>query len=74
MNNLITPVAPWNSDNENQPFVKEKVKAAAHQIFMQIATGRYSFGARLDAERNLADELGIHAYNDPAGFRFSRAL
>ena len=59
MNNLITPVAPWNSDNENQPFVKEKVKAAAHQIFMQIATGRYSFGARLDAERNLADELGI---------------
>ena len=59
MDNSVTAVAPWNKDNANQPFVKEKVKAAAHKIFMQIATGRYSFGARLDAERQLADELGL---------------
>ena len=59
MDNSVAAVAPWNKDNANQPFVKEKVKAAAHKIFMQIATGRYSFGARLDAERQLADELGL---------------
>ena len=59
MENSVTAVAPWNKDNANQPFVKEKVKDAAHKIFMQIATGRYSFGARLDAERHLAEELGL---------------
>jgi DNA-binding FadR family transcriptional regulator len=59
MDNSVAAVAPWNKDDANQPFVKEKVKDAAQQIFMQIATGRYSFGARLDAERQLADELGF---------------
>ena len=51
--------APWEEEGAAPPFAKEKVKAAAQHIFQRIASGDYSFGSRLSAERNLADELGI---------------
>src|SRR6185312_9510710 len=52
-------IAPWEVEGAAPPFAKEKVKAAAHQIFERIASGDYSFGSRLSAERNLAEQLGI---------------
>lgn len=54
-----TLVAPWEKEGADPPFAKEKVKAAARRIFERVASGEYSFGSRLDAERNLADELGL---------------
>lgn len=51
--------APWEMEGADPPFAKEKVKAAAHQIFERIVHGEYSFGSRLNAERNLAEELGL---------------
>lgn len=52
-------VAPWEVEGAAPPFAKEKVKAAAHQIFERIVSGDYSFGSRLSAERNLAEQFGI---------------
>lgn len=52
-------IPPWERDEANPPFVKEKVQAAARKIFERIVGGEYSFGSRLSAERNLADELGM---------------
>lgn len=51
-------IPPWDQSGAKPTFVKEKVKSAAREIFMQIASGRYSFGTRLAAERDLANELG----------------
>lgn len=55
----LTTIPPWELEGSAPPFVKEKIKAAAHKIFEAVATGKYSFGARLDAERVLADDLGL---------------
>ena len=57
--NAPAAVAPWEREGADPPFVKESVKASARQIFMRVASGQYSFGARLDAERSLADEFGL---------------
>ena len=60
MDNSVAAVAPWNKDNANQPFVKEKVKAAAHKIFMQIATGVLSEPALMQ-NANLQTNSALHA-------------
>jgi DNA-binding FadR family transcriptional regulator len=52
-------IAPWDREGAVPPFVKEKVKAAARRMFERIVDGEYSFGSRLSAERNLADEFGM---------------
>lgn len=57
--NASDVIAPWELDGADPPFAKEKVQAAAHKIFERIVGGEYSFGSRLSAERNLADELGL---------------
>lgn len=54
---IASAVPPWEREDADLPFAKEKVKNAALKIFEQILSGRYSYGARLDAERNLADEF-----------------
>ena len=53
------PLPPWEIDNKNQPFVKESVKATAELLFAQIASGHYSFGTRIEAERELASTCGV---------------
>lgn len=55
----LTTVPPWDHEGSSPLFVKEKIKAAAKTVFEAIAAGKYSFGARLEAERVLADELGL---------------
>ena len=57
--NLNVPASPWESDKENQPLVKESVKATADLLFAQIASGQYSYGTRMEAERELAAECGV---------------
>ena len=52
-------VAPWEQEGVDPPFAKEKVKLAARRIFERIVAGEYSFGSRLTAERNFADEFGL---------------
>lgn len=52
-------VAPWEQEGADPPFAKEKVKLAARRIFERIVAGEYSFGSRLMAERNFADEFGV---------------
>lgn len=52
-------VAPWEQEGVDPPFAKEKVKLAARRIFERIVAGEYSFGSRLTAERNFADEFGV---------------
>lgn len=52
-------VAPWEQEDADPPFAKEKVKLAARRIFERIVAGEYSFGSRLMAERNFADEFGV---------------
>jgi DNA-binding FadR family transcriptional regulator len=45
---------PWEIDVTTQPLVKTPVKLIAAQIFNRIASGEYSFGTRIPAERELA--------------------
>ncbi|AGK56276.1 GntR family transcriptional regulator [Hyphomicrobium denitrificans 1NES1] len=52
-------IPPWEQEGVDPPFAKEKVKLAARRIFDRIVTGEYSFGSRLAAERNFADEFGM---------------
>ena len=53
---LDTP--PWDRDHSSQPMVKQRVKDIATQIFNRMASGEYSFGTRIPAERELADTFG----------------
>lgn len=52
-------IPPWEQEGVDPPFAKEKVKLAARRIFERIVSGEYSFGSRLAAERNFADEFGL---------------
>lgn len=56
---LRDPIPPWESDVGSPLFVKEKVKATAAQIFQQIASNQYSYGTRIEAERDLAEQLDV---------------
>ncbi len=56
---LGTTPPPWENDTKSQPFVKEKVKATAGRIFAQITSSQYSYGTRIEAERDLADEFKV---------------
>lgn len=53
----LTP--PWDAEDAPPGFIKDKIKNGARQLFDQILDGRYSFGARLASERDLASELGL---------------
>jgi DNA-binding FadR family transcriptional regulator len=55
----LQSIPPWEQDGADPPFAKEKVKLAARRIFERIAAGEYSFGSRLVAERNFADEFAV---------------
>lgn len=55
---LGPPLPPWEGDAMGQPFVKEKVKATAARIFAQI-TSNQSYGTRIGAERELAEEFNV---------------
>lgn len=50
-----TDVPPWERDTKNHPVVKQAVKDVASELYRRIASGRYSFGTRLPAERELAE-------------------
>lgn len=50
---------PWAMPAAEPVFLKEKIKSAAQSLFEQIAAGAYSYGARLPAERQLAEELSL---------------
>ncbi|WP_245256684.1 FadR/GntR family transcriptional regulator [Hyphomicrobium denitrificans] len=52
-------IPPWEQEGIDPPFAKEKVKLAARRIFERVVSGEYSFGSRLAAERNFADEFGL---------------
>ena len=52
-------IPPWEQEGIDPPFAKEKVKLAARRVFERIVSGEYSFGSRLAAERNFADEFGL---------------
>lgn len=56
---ISKPIPPWEQEGVDPPFAKEKVKLAARRIFERIVTGEYSFGSRLAAERNFADEFDL---------------
>ena len=49
---------PWEGDTVEHPVVKQAVKEIATDLYERIASGRYSFGTRLPAERELAEEFG----------------
>jgi DNA-binding FadR family transcriptional regulator len=51
---LAYATPPWEIDVTTQPMVKTPVKLIATQIFNRIASGEYSFGTRIPAERELA--------------------
>ena len=51
---LAYATPPWETDVATQPMVKTPVKLIATQIFNRIASGEYSFGTRIPAERELA--------------------
>lgn len=57
--NLNAVVPPWENDAGSQLFVKEKVKATAVRIFEQIASNQYSYGTRIEAERDLAEQFNV---------------
>lgn len=48
---------PWERDAAAHPLVKQPVKTVATQIFARIVSGDYSYGTRLPAERELAQEF-----------------
>ncbi|HPG89962.1 MAG TPA: FCD domain-containing protein [Hyphomicrobium sp.] len=48
---------PWETDDSNQPLVKQPVKTVAAHIFGRVRSGAYSYGTRLPAERELALEF-----------------
>jgi DNA-binding FadR family transcriptional regulator len=52
----LTP--PWDA-SAIPTFAKQKIKSAANVLFKQIASGAFSYGARLPSERDLAQELGL---------------
>lgn len=49
---------PWDRDLSSQPMVKQRVKSIATQLFNRMASGEYSFGTRIPAERELAEDFG----------------
>lgn len=53
-----TQSPPWERDTNDHPVVKQSVKTIAADLYERIAAGRYSFGTRLPAERELAEEFG----------------
>jgi DNA-binding FadR family transcriptional regulator len=55
---VSNPQPPWEGDALSQPFVKEKVKATAAKLFAKIAS-EYTYGTRIEAERELADEFDV---------------
>lgn len=59
MDSRVTPPKPWEINKANHPPIKERVKAAANEIFEQVVSGRYSYGTRLASERALSEEFGL---------------
>lgn len=49
-----SPTPPWERDSANHPWVTREVKEVSAALFNHIASGRFSFGTRLPAERELA--------------------
>lgn len=58
MTDKDAPLAPWEEDDATHPFVKQEVKLLAKDLFLRIRSGKYPYGTRIPAERNLAEELG----------------
>lgn len=54
----MTPQPPWMSDTMRHPLVTPQVKEIATQLFARIVDDRYTFGTRIPAERDLAEEFG----------------
>jgi len=54
----VLEAPPWDRDFSSQPMVKQRVKDIATQLFNSMATGEYSFGTRMPAERDLAETFG----------------
>lgn len=50
---------PWELDTHRHPLIKARVKTAAMEIFSKIVSGQYSYGTRLSAERELANEFRV---------------
>lgn len=48
---------PWEKSALAHPPVKQPVKKVAEQVFARILSGAYSYGTRLPAERELAQEF-----------------
>lgn len=57
MTQPTTDLPPWDRDSAPHPPVKQPVKAVAKQIFARVAAGTYSYGTRIPAERELAQEF-----------------
>ena len=48
---------PWDTDPNNHPLVRDKVKAIASELFSRVVTGRYPYATRIETERELAEEF-----------------
>lgn len=48
---------PWEVDASDHPLVKQPVKTVAAQIFARVVSGDYSYGTRIPAERELAQDF-----------------
>lgn len=48
---------PWETDVASHPLVKQPVKMVASQIYARIVSGAYSYGTRIPAERELAEQF-----------------
>lgn len=48
---------PWERDTNDHPVVKQAVKVIAAELYERITARHYSFGTRLPAERDLAEEF-----------------
>lgn len=53
----MTADLPWTRDISRHPMVPPDVKRIATLVFGRIASDQYSFGTRIPAERDLADEF-----------------
>ncbi|MFA5951047.1 MAG: FCD domain-containing protein [Hyphomicrobium sp.] len=49
--------APWDRDPSSHPLVTPRVKRVGTELFYRISSGEYSFGTRIPAERELAEEF-----------------
>lgn len=47
---------PWEVDASDHPLVKQSVKTVAAQIFARVVSGEYTYGTRIPAERELAQD------------------